>query len=95
MEQIIIHFDFTDLGAKYVSYQEGLKLIEQGKGFITHCTAFFTTENLNAVVIKDNSTYVSVANLMSDNGYIHIDKHIRPEHNLEKMLKAGAFTFIF
>lgn len=92
MNTIEIHWDFTDPLVEYVSYKEGLALQEQGKGFFTHCTAFFNTDNINCIVRNKADEIISVATLLkSPNPYTV--KDIRPEHNIEKILLAGGLEF--
>lgn len=86
VRMIIIHYDFTD--GTEVSYAEGKM---KGDDFTTCCLDFFTSDK-NAIVLKGNGEWVSTSSLLNNDG-LHTEKMIRPQHNLHKMLAAGAFTF--
>lgn len=81
---IKIHFDFTD--GTEVSYAEGYAL---GDNFTTCCLDFFTTDQ-DAVVVKKNGEYLSVKEILLNDGS-YTKKHIRHAHNLQKLLIAGHF----
>lgn len=82
---ITIHLDFTD--GTEVSYMEGTVLSES---FNTHCLEFFNMdiEVDDVVVVKKDGSTISRKNIQQ-----HTDKEIRKEHDIRKMLVAGAFEW--
>ena len=86
-QNITIHYDFKD--GTELPY--GVAINEEHP-FTTNCLEFFSTENVNAVVVMKNGKCIAVRDLLS--GEIkHTDKKIRKEHNLHKMLIAGVFKW--
>lgn len=94
METIEVHYDYTS--GTEVSYQEGLAIVKQGKGFTTCCLEFVCSDYLKThrvIVITKRRAYIDLEELMDNTG-IYTDKEIRPEHNLRKMLVANAFNWV-
>jgi len=86
---IEIHWDFVD--GTEISYAEGLKKKDD---FATNCLDFFTTDNpASDVVILSKNNHRLSRNRLLYNDVFHTDKEIRKEHNILKMLKAGAFSW--
>ena len=84
---IVIHYDFTD--GSELSYIQGLN---SKTAFTTHCLEFFSTENINAIVVKKNGEYIKVKDLLENTGF-HTKKQIRKSHKLRKMLIANVFEW--
>lgn len=86
---IEIHWDFTD--GTEVSYQQGLMLKD---GFTTCCLDFFSndTQVEDVIVVDRAGNWISKSVLLENTGE-YTDKEIRHEHNLHKMLVAGAFKW--
>jgi len=60
--------------------------------FTTNSLDFFSFETeANVRVVKKDGSYIDRDELLKDNFYTF--KEIRKEHNIQKMLKAGAFKF--
>jgi len=86
---ITIHYDFTD--GSEISYVEG---IERGDDFTTNCTNFFNTYVKTDVVVIDKlGRCITKSELLSNQGFCYIDKFIKPEHNIEKMLLANRLMW--
>jgi len=87
---ITIHMDYVD--GTEVSYAEGLAL---GDNFTTNCLTFFSNDLTtadNVVVAYKSGMSIDRNELMSNQGFRYTSKHMRSEHNLCKMLIAGAFV---
>jgi hypothetical protein len=86
---IFIHYDFSE--GHEISYVEGLSRKDD---FITCCLDFFNNEvkTDDVIVLCRNGDYVSRKELLSGDTF-YINKHIRYEHNIHKMLVAGALKF--
>src|SRR5271169_6884770 len=89
MKTIFINFDFTT-GAE-LSYEEGLK---QDDTYETNVLDFFSFGKYadDVIVRKKDGSYISRNELLNVHG-TYIDKDIRSEHNIHRMLVAGAFKF--
>ena len=88
---IVINLDFTN--GTEVSLYEGEILLESGVSFATNCTNLFSTHNdCEVIVVKKNGEYISKRELLANSG-MYTNKHIGPEHNIEKMLVANSFSF--
>ncbi len=86
---IIINYDFTD--GTEISYGEAIKTT---RSFTTNCLEFFSSDNINATVIRKDGSSINVGDLLENkNG--HCLKEIRKSHDLRKMLLAGSFTWRF
>jgi len=83
---ITIHWDFKT--GDELTFSEAC---EAKDDFCTNCLDFFTTER-DAIVLKENGEYISVKELLANDGN-YTRKEIRPAHNIHKMLKAGSFTW--
>ena len=83
---ITIHYDYTD--GTEVSYAEGRELKD---GFTTNCLDFFQNEN-DVTVLKSDGSYMTTTEIQLNDGR-YGQKHIRPAHNLQRMLKAGALKW--
>lgn len=88
---ITIHYDFTD--GSEVSYAEGLELKDN---FKTCCLDFFTTDNKadDVVIVSKNGKQLSRNELLTNKSKL-TNKHIRVEHDILKMFKAGAFRWLY
>lgn len=83
---ITIHYDFTD--GTELSWIEGKNKEDD---FTTNVLDFFTC-NRDVIVIKKDGSYISSVELLANDQY-YTDKHMRPVHNIHKMLVANAFSW--
>ena len=85
---IVVRFDYT-VGNE-ISYVEGMNKEDD---FATNCLSFFSSGPIaNVLVVKQDGSYINRDELLLDSSP-YTSKEVRPSHNLEKMLKAGAFKF--
>lgn len=91
MTQITIHYDFTN--GTELSYVEVMESLARNplRTITTCCLDFFTTEH-SAVLLRRNGSRMSVKQLLSNTDGFST-KRITRAHNLQKLLKAGHFTF--
>lgn len=83
---ITIHYDFTD--GTELSWIEGRN---KGDAFTTNVLDFFTSDR-NVIVVKKDGSYISSVELLANDPY-YTDKHMRPAHNIHKMLVANGFRW--
>lgn len=83
---ITIHWDFTN--GTELSYVEGCR---KGDDFTTCCLEFFNMdiEVDDVVVVNKTGKIISRKNI-----WLHSSKEIRKEHDIRKMLVAGAFQWL-
>ena len=83
---ITIHWDFSD--GTEISYMQG-KLL--GDNFTTHCLDFFNMDERvdDVIVVRRTGKKISRKNIQR-----HIEKEIRKEHDIRKMLVAGSFNWL-
>lgn len=87
---IIINYDFV--AGDEISYAEGIEKLRNGEdSFNTNCLLFFNTEN-NAVIFSKSGSYVSVQEILKNDG-IYTEKEIRKEHNILKIFLAGGLVW--
>lgn len=84
---IKIHWDFTD--GTELSYVESKRAYKRGESFSTHSTAFFQAE-YDSILIKKSGETLRPSDLLRNSGEF-TEKEIRTAHNMERMLRAGAF----
>lgn len=89
---MVIQWDYLDENS--MSYGEVMEALEDPKVQEIHtpCLNFFNTCNINALVRDRNGNELSVKSLLDNTSNATV-KHIRPEHNLSRMLIAGAFKW--
>jgi len=83
---ITIHYDFTD--GTELSWIEG---VIKGDSFTTNVLDFFTPDR-DVLVIRKDGSYISSVELLANDPY-YTDKHMRPVHNIHKMLVANSFRW--
>lgn len=89
---IKIHFDYVD--GTEVSYAEGLHQMSIGASFSTCCLDFLDMgSEVNEVIVVDKLGNKLSRSKLLRNDRTYTDKYMRAEHNLQKMLKAGAFNW--
>lgn len=84
---IRIHWDFTD--GTEISYLEGLL---KKDNFSTCCLDFFSMDNEaeEILVVRKDGKKISRKNIQDHS----TGKQIRKEHNIRKMLVAGALNWL-
>lgn len=95
-KHIVILYDYTN--RKCRSYMDVKEDIKNNKDVIfTNCLSFFSqtyyhTHGYDVIVLKKDCSKIIMSELLS-NKHEYTAKWIRREHNLYKMLLAGAFMF--
>jgi len=96
---VTIHIDFVD--GTEVSHDEGYELLRDNSSadFTTNDLTFFHNNGFlpydcdNVVIVDNGGRYIDRNELMSNKDNYYTDKHMRPGHNINKMLLANAFTW--
>lgn len=92
---IIIHYDFTD--GTELSYGELIRkdLSKHDASFTTNCLDFFCfdTNTKDVLIVDSAGNTLSRNSLLSEQDLYKVGKKITKSHNIQKMLKAGAFTW--
>lgn len=86
-QNITIHWDFAD--GTEMPYGIAINTKDD---FTTHCLDFFIVENIDAKVIRKDGKSIAVKDLLASNKQ-HTWKMITKNHNLHKMLVAGALLW--
>lgn len=88
---IEVHYDYST--GKEVSYIKGKELKDN---FCTHVLEFFDTEEPvdDVIVRRKDGSYISRNELLNpETSTFYTDREIRIAHNIQKLLKAGAFKW--